>query len=152
MSEDSIMCTAFVTSSGQYEYVKILFALANVLSWFQRYINLLLKYLINQNKVSVYIDNYPITTKTLEDNFSTLNPNLYLFVRSGWKLSLYTCYFSFNELNYFGYSVSTKGFRFNFEESLAFEILKSALISKPNLCIFNPTLQTELHTDSSWNG
>lgn len=78
------------------------FGLANAPNCFQRYIKLVLKYLIHQNKASVYIDDCLIATETLDYNFNILNTTLGLFARNELMLRLDKCYFFFNELNYLG--------------------------------------------------
>ena len=67
MAEGSIFCTGFVTSEGQYVYLRMSFGLKNAPATFQKAMNIILKDFINKF-VIVYIDDIIIYSQTPEEH------------------------------------------------------------------------------------
>ena len=66
VTPDSIKLTSIVTPFGQYEYLKMPFDLKTAPATFQRFVNTAFADLIKSGKISVYIDDVMIATRTLE--------------------------------------------------------------------------------------
>ncbi|KAA5618540.1 RNA-directed DNA polymerase, partial [Pseudomonas aeruginosa] len=65
LSKDSIHKTAFVTPSGQYEFLKMPFGLANAPAVFSRLIKIVLGSL--GNDVATYLDDVMLPTTSVDD-------------------------------------------------------------------------------------
>ena len=65
LEKDAIKKTAFVTPFGKYEYLKVLFGLAQAPSYFQ---NLMNKVLIGLNFTLAYLDDIIIFSETVEQH------------------------------------------------------------------------------------
>lgn len=63
MHEDSVKLNAFVTPDGQYEYLRIPYGLKNGHAVFQRFVNKVLRDLIEARLVVVYMDDILIAIK-----------------------------------------------------------------------------------------
>lgn len=63
MHEDSVKLNAFVTPDGQYEYLRICYGLKNGHAVFQRFVNKVLRDLIEARLVVVYMDDILIAIK-----------------------------------------------------------------------------------------
>lgn len=109
ISAESVKYTSFVTHSGQYEYLKAPFGLKNCPANFSRYINLIFRDLIDQGKVSIYIDDILIATDTLEENIKILGDVFKLLVENKLELKLSKCSFFKNEIQFLGYVISKNG-------------------------------------------
>ena len=68
MSESSIKYASFVTPLGQYEFLRMPFGLTNVPRVFQRFIYSILKPLIRQRNVLLYLDYILIATETMDEH------------------------------------------------------------------------------------
>lgn len=111
VSQDSIKYTSFVTHSGQFEYLKMPYGLKNSPANFSRYINLIFRDLIEENKVCVYIDDILIATETLEENINILNIVFDLLVKNHLELKLEKCSFFKTEIQFLGYVVTKGGIK-----------------------------------------
>lgn len=109
MHPDSVPLTAFVTPMGQYEYLYMPFGLTNAPPVFQRYINLVLRELIEAKKIVVYLDDINVGSKTVEEHTEVVESVLRLFAEAGLKLNLRKCKFAYDELQYLGYVVNEHG-------------------------------------------
>lgn len=83
MSPESIPLTSFDTLHGQFEFIRMPFGLKNAPSVFQRFINLLLRPLINANKILIYMDDIIIATNSLEEHLCILRDVFHVIQRSG---------------------------------------------------------------------
>lgn len=205
IDEASVKYTAFVTPSGHYEFLKAPFGLCNSPSVFQRYVNTVLRELIRDNVVVVYMDDLIIASKDEEENLKKIKRVFSVAEQNGLKFRFDKCQFlkkrvvflghileggtikpseektlavrhypepknvrevqSFMGLaSYFrkfipGYSVIAKPLsdltkhdrEFHFGEAAreAMSIIKGVLCSDPILKIYDPTRETEVHTDAS---
>ena len=70
--EDSIKKTAFVTPSGQFEWLTMPFGLKNAPQVFERAINTALKHL-SDNRILVYMDDVLSASETVEEGLNRLD-------------------------------------------------------------------------------
>ncbi|KAK9674756.1 Integrase zinc binding domain, partial [Popillia japonica] len=119
IAKDSIKFTSFVTHNGQYEYLKMPFGLKNSPATFMRYIDLIFRDLINQNKICIYIDDILIATFTIEENLEILNEIFTIMSENLLTLRLDKCSFLYQEINFLGYVINEAGIRPNKQNILA---------------------------------
>lgn len=197
--------TSFVTQKGQFEFLYVPFGISNSPAVFTRYIMSVLRELIQNNDVVVYMDDVIVPSIDMEEGIVKLDRVLKVAAKNGLKINWNKCQFLQRKVNFLGYIIEdntikpsdektkavanfpvpsdrkaiqrflglTSYFRkfiegyaiiakplsdmlrkdscFEFKEihQIAFEQLKVALTSKPVLQLYNPNLQTELHTDAS---
>jgi len=72
VNENSIPYTSFVTSMGQYEYLKMPFGLTKSSRVFNRFIQLIFRELIKREELLVYLDDIMIATMTFSQHFDIL--------------------------------------------------------------------------------
>lgn len=111
VSESSVKYTSFVTPMGQYEYVRMPFGLKNAPSVFQRFITKVLRPLIDDGSIIVYIDDILIATSDLKSHMKILARVLHLLSTYRLKLNLKKCQFCYTEIEYLGYLVDSQGIR-----------------------------------------
>ena len=111
VSSESIKFTSFVTPLGQFEYLKMPFGLKTAPSTFQRFINTAFSELIRSGDVIVYLDDFMIATKTLDEQIVMLRKVFDVMVRNKMELRLDKCYFMYTSIEYLGYEVSDEGVR-----------------------------------------
>jgi len=75
-----------VVEGGQYEYVKMPFGLKNSPAAFCRFINNAFRDLLEKEKLTIYIDDLLIATKTIEEHFEILREIFIVLVAN--KLTL----------------------------------------------------------------
>lgn len=109
MSPESVPFTAFVTPSGQYEYIKMPFGLRNAPAVFQRFINMVLEPFIKDGSIMVYMDDVTLATYTLEEHFDLLGRVLRRLAEFRLEIKLKKCQFCFTEIELLGFTVSDKG-------------------------------------------
>ncbi|KAL4100683.1 hypothetical protein QTP88_020717 [Uroleucon formosanum] len=80
LNKESIKLTSFITHSGQYEYLRMLFGLKNSPPVFMRYINLIFKDLIESGEIPIFIDDIMIATKDIQSHFYILQKVLKLYL------------------------------------------------------------------------
>ena len=68
IAENSVKYTAFITTFGQYEYLKMPFGLKTAPSKFQRFVNTVFADLIKTGDVITYLDDFMIATETAEQH------------------------------------------------------------------------------------
>lgn len=110
---NSIQYTSFVTHLKQFEYLKMPFGLRNGSSMFMRYINQIFRPLLDQRKISIYLDDILIATKTVEDNIGVLKNVLELIVCNCLELRLDECEFYLTKIDYLGYKIKENEIRPN---------------------------------------
>lgn len=104
LDEDSIPKTAFVTPSGQYEFLKMPFGLANDPAVFSRLIQMTLGR-IDQN-IALYLDDVMLPTTTVQEGLKLLEKVLQLLTRANLKLNLGKCSFLKRTATYLGHEIS----------------------------------------------
>lgn len=101
--------TSFVTSFGQFEYLRLPFGLINSPSVFSRYISTIFSKLIFENKLLVYMDDLLVATETYEENIAILKEVFELRSANLLQLKLDKCEFLKSTIIYLGYSISIDG-------------------------------------------
>lgn len=104
IDEESIGKTAFVTSFGQYEYLKMPFGLANAPAVFSRLIQMALGSVTD--KIALYLDDVMIPTTSVKDGMELLEKVFQLLTEANLKLNLKKCSFLKSTASYLGYDVS----------------------------------------------
>ncbi|VEN44890.1 unnamed protein product [Callosobruchus maculatus] len=113
MHPDSIQYTSFVTPLGQYEYLKVPFGLCNSPSVFMRFINLIFRNLIKENKIVIYLDDILIASTEFNEHFQILSEVFSLITKNKLELNLQKCSFLQDEIVYLGYLINHYGIRPN---------------------------------------
>ena len=111
VAPDSIKLTSFVTPFGEYEYLKMPFGLKTAPATFQRVVNTAFADLIKSGKISVYIDDVMIATRTLEEQIEVLTEVFRAMTENKMELKLEKCSFLYTEIKFLGYVVSAEGIR-----------------------------------------
>lgn len=105
IDEESIKKTAFVTTFGQYEFLKMPFGLANAPAVFSRLIQMALG---DVNKsIALYLDDVMLPSISVEVGLELLEKVLQLLTRANLKLNLKKCSFLKNTATYLGYDISS---------------------------------------------
>lgn len=107
--EDSIKYTAFVTTDGQYEYLKMPYGLKNGPAVFQRFLNFLLKELITAGLAVVFMDDILIASPDFESHLRTVCDVVKILRSAGLELNLEKCKFGQSEIEYLGYRANAQG-------------------------------------------
>ena len=104
LDKPSILKTAFNSPFGKFEYVKVLFGLAQTPAYFQELMNGILK---DFNFGIAYLDDIIIFSKTLQEHFSHIR-KVFENLRSA-KLSMKMNKYNFfsKEIQYLGHILST---------------------------------------------
>lgn len=207
VAENSIDKTAFVTTDGQFEFLRMPFGVCNAPATFQRLLNNVLGQL-RHDKVLIYLDDILVPSSTVQEGLDVLEKVLKIFQEANLKLNIKKCKFFETSIEYLGYEISENGVKpgkqkinavLNFpepksvhevrqflglcsyfrkfvknhaiivhpisqllkknsiwvwsnEQRDAFQTIKNILTNRPLLSIFDPNLNTELHTDASSKG
>jgi hypothetical protein len=106
LDEESIHSTGFVTSEGHYEYLKMLYGLANAPVVYQRIISNTLRAFIDSGKVCVYIDDVLLPSFFIEQGLQTFHEVLETLTKSGFSVNLKKCKFLTTEIEYLGQTIS----------------------------------------------
>lgn len=104
LNEESIGKTAFVTPSGQYEFLKMPFGLANAPAVFSRLIQLTLGK-VSQD-IALYLDDVMIPTSTTHEGLKLLRQVLQLLTDANLKLNLKKCGFLKTSATYLGHEIT----------------------------------------------
>lgn len=104
--EDSIDKTAFVTPTGQYEYLTMPFGLRNAPQVFQRAINNSLKKL-NDDKILVYMDDVLSASETVDEGLARLDNLLMTLTEAGFSFNFKKCSFMKTRIEYLGFVISS---------------------------------------------
>ncbi|XP_068991695.1 uncharacterized protein [Neodiprion pinetum] len=102
--------TSFVTPDGQYEYLRMLFGLANAPATFQRAINNALGNL-RYTITLVYLDDVLIPSKTIDEGLRNLQVVLQALTSAGFSLNYKKCRFFETKIEYLGREISASGIR-----------------------------------------
>lgn len=104
MAEQSKHLTSFVTHSGQFEFNRMPFGLANAPSVFQRLMNKVLG--PARDIAAVYLDDVLIHTSTVPKGFGNLERVLKLLRKEGLTLNVKKCSFLKPTVSYLGFQIS----------------------------------------------
>lgn len=104
--EDTVEKTAFVTPTGQYEFLTMPFGLRNAPQVFQRAINTALKPL-KDDRILVYMDDVLAASVTVDEGLSRLDKLLETLSIAGFSFNFKKCSFMKKEIEYLGYVVSS---------------------------------------------
>lgn len=110
VSENSIEKTAFVTTDGQYEFLRMPFGVCNAPATFQRLLNRVLGNL-RHDKVVNYLDDILILCNSVEEGLELLKTVLELFQKANLKLNLKKCQFFESSIEYLGYEINEFGIK-----------------------------------------
>lgn len=109
MAPDSVKYTVFITPIGQFEFLRMPFGLKISPQRFQRFINQAMNNLIKSGDVVIYMDDILVATRTFNDHIITIQKVFDTLVEKKLELRLDKCKFLYNEINYLGYHVNSKG-------------------------------------------
>lgn len=121
MNQEDIRKTAFSTSFGHYEYMRMPFGLKNAPSTFQRLMNFVLKNYINKTCV-VYLDDILIFSTSLKEHIINLKNILDRLKSAGLKIQIDKCNFLKKETEFLGHILTPEGIKPNPNK---IEIIKS---------------------------
>lgn len=108
MASDSIKYTAFITSLGHFEFLKMPFGLKVRPSRFQRYISDIFKELVKIGDLAIYLDDILVVSETLEHHLNILK-RVFELLRNKMTLRLDKCEFLATKIEYLGYSITKDG-------------------------------------------
>ena len=100
--------TAFTTSMGLFEYVRMPFGLSTSLATFQRLMNQIFRDDIFRILL-VYLDDIIVYSSTIEEHIQRLHQVFSTLAKHGLKLKPEKCVFFQEEVKYLGHGVSSKG-------------------------------------------
>lgn len=126
LDEQSIEKTAFATDEGHYEFLRMPFGLKNAPSTFQRFMNRVLKPIINKICI-VYMDDILIFSETPEKHLADIQTVLQLLEKENLKIQLDKSYFFQTEIVFLGHKISEKGIEPNPEK---IEVVKNFPLPK----------------------
>lgn len=93
-----------MTPSGQFEFLKMPFGLANAPAVFSRLIKMVLGKL--SDDVAIFLDDVMIPTVTVEEDLKLLEEVLELLSNANLKLNLHKCSFLKTSASYFGHDIT----------------------------------------------
>ncbi|GFW08679.1 retrovirus-related Pol polyprotein from transposon 297 [Trichonephila clavipes] len=101
VDEASRKYTAFVTETGQYEFLKVPFGLSISSNYFQRYINYVFRELLRDGTLIIYLDDIIIPATDEKEACKKLARVLETASRYGIELNLKKCQFLQGKINFF---------------------------------------------------
>ncbi|GFX42106.1 retrovirus-related Pol polyprotein from transposon 297 [Trichonephila clavipes] len=105
VDEASRKYTAFVTETGQYEFLKVPFGLSISSNYFQRYINYVFRELLRDGTLIIYLDYIIIPATDEKEACKKLARVLETASRYGIELNLKKCQFLQGKINFLGYVI-----------------------------------------------
>ena len=109
VSEESVKYTPFIAPQGLFEFLKMPFGLKVAPNVFQSYINQVLSKFIRNGDLVAFMDDFLVTTETLEYHVQILKEILSVLVENCLELRLDKCKFLLTEVDYLGYYVTQNG-------------------------------------------
>jgi hypothetical protein len=100
---------AFITPWGLFEPTVMFFGLINSPTTFQTMMNMILKPLIDQGVIQVYIDDILVYTSTHKENIAVMQETLQILEEHSLYLKREKCKFFMDELTYLGVVISGSG-------------------------------------------
>ncbi|XP_026675096.1 uncharacterized protein LOC108631976, partial [Ceratina calcarata] len=110
IAADSIDKTAFVTTDGHYEYLRMPFGLCNAPAVFQKAINTAFGSLRNSTAL-VYLDDILIPSQTVEQGLRDLERVLEALDKAGFTLNIEKCKFFETSIKYLDREISAAGIK-----------------------------------------
>lgn len=108
MAEESIPKTAFITTSGLWEFTRMPFGITNGTAIFQRAMNKVLAGLIGKCCM-VYVDDILVYSKTEQQHAEHLKAVFQRLRNAGLQLKPSKCHFGLTEIELLGYVVNAEG-------------------------------------------
>lgn len=108
MEKDSIQKTAFVTSAGLYEFLRLPFGLKNAAASFQRLMEHVLRELKGKCCL-IYIDDVVVFSQNEKEHLQHLSQVFHCFHEAGLTLNLKKCNLIQRSLSFLGHIVSSEG-------------------------------------------
>ncbi|GFW16524.1 hypothetical protein TNCV_2351481 [Trichonephila clavipes] len=105
VDEASRKYTAFVTETGQYEFLKVPFGLSISSNYFQRYINYVFRELLRDGTLIIYLDDIIIPATDEKEAYKKLARVLETASRYGIELNLKKCQFLQGKINFLGHVI-----------------------------------------------
>ena len=99
----------FITSEGLFKPTVMFFGLINSLATFQTMMNAILRSVIVEGKVQVYMDDILVYTSTIEEHWELIRWGLQILKENKLFLKPKKCKFEKEQVNYLGVIVSAKG-------------------------------------------
>ena len=109
VKKESQALTAFITAFGTYQFQRMPFGLKNAGAMYCRLVKQLLDRLQLEGKVSAYLDNILVHTKTEEEHLHTLDKVLEAHVDAGIKLKAKKTFLIEPAVDFLGHRVSADG-------------------------------------------
>jgi len=98
---------SFATPDGQYEYTKLPFGYCEAPAEFQKRLIMILRSLIEKDKIIVYIDDILIPTETINENLEILKETLLLLKKHKFQVNYTKCSFLKQTIEYLGYNITS---------------------------------------------
>ena len=108
LNESSIPKTAFTTPFGKYEYIKVLFELAQSPAYFQELMAGVLK---DFPFTIAYLDDIIIFSRIAEEHLDHIRQSFKKLQNANLSMKLSKCHFFAKEIQYLGHILSTTGIR-----------------------------------------
>jgi len=109
VEDESTKYFSFATPDGQFEYRFLPFGYSEAPAEFQKRLLFVLRPLIREDRVIVYMDDVLIPSKSVEDNIATIRDVLVLLKKYGFKLNYEKCQFLKRKIEFLGYLLSEHG-------------------------------------------
>ena len=103
LDDDSIPKTAFITTFGKFEYVRLPFGLVNAPAYFQRLMDKTLK----DDPAEPYLDDIAVADETWEEHLEHLRSVFRIFRAKKISLKRAKCHFGNGKLDYLGHKVGS---------------------------------------------
>ena len=111
LNESSRKYTSFVTQNGQYEFLFVPFGICNSPAVFTRYINAVLRELIQKGIVLTYMDDVIIPSKDVEEGIEKLKMFLEVASKFGLRIKWSKCQFLLEKVNFLGYVIENSSIK-----------------------------------------
>ncbi|KAK3520974.1 hypothetical protein QTP86_001847 [Hemibagrus guttatus] len=141
--------TAFVTPTGHYEYLVMLYGLVNAPSVFQYFMHEVLREFLHKS-VLVYIDDILIYSRSMANHRRHVAEVLQRLRDYRLFLKAKKCVFHQSTVQFLGYIINRSGVRM--DERKAFEKLKTVFTTAPLLVHPDPELPFIVEVDTSTTG
>ena len=111
LKEEDKLKTAFSLDKGKFEFERMPFGLVNAQATFQRVMDMVVTTVQSRGHegLNAYVDNIIIFTKTFEEHIATIKETLRVLEQYNLSLRSDKCEFGFEELEFLGYIVGSKG-------------------------------------------